>query len=602
MNRPIFLVVAIFLLLGVGGTIAWRMIRDNTPTIDVSTIPTLSKPVDDKYLPLDDRQHLWDIEHLALVIEQKVFPIWKKSIAERKWEPLQIQFGEAFRSTPYLPANEEEVLESGIRFVSSVSKHLGMEPPIALDFSQNEEISDTFLQELISLRDQFGNEKNDCKVSLGILRLTPDDETNLKGSWTTIWKLKLKGHHKEHSLEKTLNIKLSLRELNDEISSKTGWITAGSILKSKEVSGQTQLFLDRTKETGIPVEKLYDNWNCSQFRPNTGGVYLNDYDQDGILDLLVDDVQYGFRLYHGEGKGKYRDVTVSSGLQQSESQEEPLWTLSCWGDFDNDGDSDLIAETHLFENMGDGTFREITEQSNLPLVPASGYAVADYNNDGLLDLYACHGGSYRPGQKQKSKIPWIDGGLGIDNVLWKNLGNWQFEDVTEETNTGGSGSSCFTAVWFDANNDRKPDLLAINEFGRNSLLIQQQDGTFVESDVDPVYGGLSMGVTCGDYDNDGLTDIYVANMYSKAGSRILANVNPSLYGEKLHQQITEATVGNKLYRSRGDGTFEVLPPDQIVAQVGWAYGPNFADFDQDGDLDLYATAGFKSNVRGKPDG
>ena len=65
---------------------------------------------------------------------------------------------------------------------------------------------------------------------------------------------------------------------------------------------------------------------------------------------------------------------------------------------------------------------------------------------------------------------------------------------------------------------------------------------------------------------------------------------------------SDATTGSKLYRSLGDGRFEVNAADPAVAEVGWAYGPNFVDLNGDGLLDLYATAGFKSVERGKPDG
>jgi len=141
--------------------------------------------------------------------------------------------------------------------------------------------------------------------------------------------------------------------------------------------------------------------------------------------------------------------------------------------------------------------------------------------------------------------------------------------VTEQTAASGHGISCFAAVWFDANGDRRPDVLAINEFGRNALLVNRGDNTFAESDVDPVFGGLSMGVTTGDFDNDGHTDVYIANMYSKAGNRILANVDTTGYPPELFRKIVEATVGSKLYRSRGDGTFELMPPDVIPYDVGW---------------------------------
>ena len=142
----------------------------------------------------------------------------------------------------------------------------------------------------------------------------------------------------------------------------------------------------------------------------------------------------------------------------------------------------------------------------------------------------------------------------------------------------------------------------MNEFGRNSLLINTGSGTFRNTRIDPVFGGWSMGVIAGDYDNDGISDVFISNMYSKAGNRVISNVDEDRYPEYLHRIIHDGTLGNKLYKGRGDGTYETVEHDPVFAQIGWTYGSSFTDYDGDGNLDLYATAGFKSEKKGKPDG
>ena len=113
----------------------------------------------------------------------------------------------------------------------------------------------------------------------------------------------------------------------------------------------------------------------------------------------------------------------------------------------------------------------------------------------------------------------------------------------------------------------------------------------------------SMGVSAGDLDNDGKPELYVANMYSKMGRRIIANVGHDDYPPGLYDMIRGSLAGNRLYRLAGDGVeYEEVSEKLGVNQVGWAFAPAMVDLDADGWLDLYATAGFNSADRNKPDG
>ncbi|GAB4137722.1 MAG: hypothetical protein Tsb009_05370 [Planctomycetaceae bacterium] len=592
--KLLLFLVAVLCLLGIAGS--WWTYRTglNTDEPAPRQNSTPADVKDEKLLPLTERKRVWDIEHLAFLFEAEVFPVWKKAIAHSDRETLERAFHSDFVGRVSQTIPRPYYTSDSVRITRT-------------DFSEASGKTVTareMIDALFALRKHLDSDPKKCKVGMGLVRFGPVDLKKPNGAWQTVWKLRLAGTRGGHRVEIVARISAKLEPVDERIGQRTHWLRSATIEKIITAESPRALLQDVTAQTGIVTRDLHDNWsqeNSGKFRTKTGGVYVCDYNNDGNLDVLVEDLNIGARLYRGLGNGRFQDVTSEAGLPQLEPGTSPLWTVCCWADFDGDGDEDLILQDKLFENRGDGTFLDITRKTNLLLTPAASYAVGDFDLDGRIDLYVCHSGKYLVGQKLTEQTPWIDGGLGIDNILWRNTGNWQFEDVTQKTNAGAGGTACFAAVWLDANNDRWPDLLAINEFGKNTLLINHK-GRFSEKTIDPVFGGFSMGVTAGDFNNDGHADLYVANMYSKAGNRIISNVDRSVYPAELYRKVEEATTGNKLYLSRGDGTFEVAPPDKIVPDIGWAYGPGFVDLNGDGWLDIYSTAGFRSVERGKPDG
>lgn len=541
-------------------------------------------------LPEAERSYLWDIEHLGFIVEQTVFSQLKSSINNGSLSAWDTFLSDDCNARLHPGSPDVRPFLSGEAEFVRITADAETQPVGKAEF-------------IAWLRD-VRKEMDQCGTSIGLVRLGPAADRSFAGAWRSVWRIRIAGQALGKPTEIVFDLDVEMAELDEKISEKSGWIRQVAVKDFRRFTADRPLMEDATAASGLVSERRYDNWNESTFVPNTGGVYVADYDNDGHLDVFVDDYRDHDRLYRGHGDGTFEDVTAAAGMPVKE--EIRSWTLSCWGDFDGDADLDLITQDRLLENLGDGHFRDISDQVGLPLTPAAGYAVCDYDLDGKLDLYVCHTSAYRVGQEQKSRVSWIDDGLGVDNILYRNLGDWKFQDVTKETGTGGNGSSCFTAVWLHVNDDDRPDLFAINEFGRNSMLINNPDGAFTDGDVDPVFGGFSMGVAAGDYDNDGRTDLYVANMYSKAGNRILANVDVSDYPIEIFQKIEEGTRGSKLYRSlgnsKGTDAWQTIAADRMYADVGWSYGPAFVDLDCDGWLDMYGTAGFKSVKRGEPDG
>jgi hypothetical protein len=398
------------------------------------------------------------------------------------------------------------------------------------------------------------------------------------------------------------------------------WLRSAAIIQSAEGRARQFLLRDVTRARGIDPGLFHDNWHGIAGGPVTGGAFLCDFDRDGRLDLLVTDVT-GYFLYKGLPGGKFVDVTRAVGLPRE--RFENTQTAAAFVDLDGDGWEDLILGRHIFRNDAGQRFVDYTYRTNLRLGrDATNFALADYDRDGHVDLYAV-----RTGQAKEDS--WLGGKSGDPrgNKLWRNLGNWRFEDVTAASGAAGGSRSTFAAVWLDANNDNWPDLYVINEFGPGVLLLNRGDGTFGEHPLAPPPNDFgTMGVAAGDIDNDGNIDLYCANMYSKAGSRVISNLRPGTYPESVMAKLRQFVAGSQLWRNqgvRGPGSgvrndsaassltpgpsplapsFEPLGGKCQVAAVGWAYGPALVDLDNDGFLDLYATCGYVSQSRDEPDG
>jgi hypothetical protein len=279
--------------------------------------------------------------------------------------------------------------------------------------------------------------------------------------------------------------------------------------------------------------------------------------------------------------------------------------LAGWIDYDDDGFPDLLLGPRLYHNVQGERFEDVTAGSGLSFDHSPfGAVVADYDADGRLDLYIVNHKGFR--ERPPTRPPWIgDPHGGAENHLWHNEGGGTFRSVTVSANAGGGFHQTFAGAAMFLDDDPYPDLYLANDFADNVLLRNRGDGTF--EDITAASGtgdfSTSMGVAAGDLDNDGRPEIYVANMFSKMGRRIVAHIREEDYPEGIYDMIVGSLSGNRLYRVGPDGSrFVEYSEDVGVNQVGWAFAPAMVDLDGDGRLDLYATAGYISADRGMPDG
>lgn len=324
-------------------------------------------------------------------------------------------------------------------------------------------------------------------------------------------------------------------------------------------------FNNTTAQDFQRVEKLA---NIEHVTSNNG-VAVADYDQDGYLDIFItgykqfdsSDGTTWNRLLKNNGDGTFTDVTLEAGFGDQFINEGIPATMgeklgASWGDYDNDGFPDLFLansrKDQLYHNNGDGTFTDVTEQAGVSGCSECYSSCGlwwDYDRDGDLDLYVNN--------------------LKGANIMYTNIGNGRFVNITEPIGLGGWGVT-WASVALDVGRDGFLDLYAINDTQENQFW-ENRNGRFNEASKayrlnDP---GAGMGVTIGDYNNDGFFDIYITNIYS-------------------HHP-------NPLFTNNGNQRFIDLAVENGVDNTGWGWGTKFFDYDHDGDEDLYATNGVPSS-------
>src|SRR5712671_4699143 len=319
------------------------------------------------------------------------------------------------------------------------------------------------------------------------------------------------------------------------------------------------------------------------------GVAVGDYDNDGCPDLFV--TSYGKNvLYHNNGDGTFTDVTAKAGVAGGG------WSVSAgFFDYDNDGKLDLFVTRYmewdtkdskdcggnyhtycppgefprttniLYHNRGDGTFEDVSERSGIAAKKGHGLGVAfaDYNGDGLTDIYVAND--------------------GMQQYLFHNNGDGTFTEVALQAgsalNLDGGPLSGMGVVFQDYDNDGRPDVI-VTTLPRQTYAVFHNDGKGSFSDRGLQTGLNAMsGVTSGwgvgleDFDNDGQKDLFVAQ------GHVLDNVekiDPSLH-------YLEPT----LLALNHNGRFERVDPgsDSLVSGRGAAFG----DLNNDGWIDAVAT-------------
>lgn len=409
-------------------------------------------------------------------------------------------------------------------------------------------------------------------------------------------------------------------------------------------------FTDVTQAAGINFHHTFGEEKLSNIVEATGaGCGWIDYNNDGLLDLYLVNGTYlegitgtvpppgwrkqGFtdRLYRNNGNGTFADVTRESG-----AGDRGYGMGVAVGDYDDDGFADLYVTNYgrntLYHNNGDGTFTDVTLQAG---VAHTGFSVGavffDYNNDGYLDLYVGNYLKFDPDYKNYYAPDNFPGPLSYEgeaDILYHNNGDGTFTDVTRKSGIYNPEGRAMGVTSADLDEDGYADIYVANDAMKSFLFRNNHNGTFTDLALEQgvAYGEngeatSAMGPVFSDYDNDGHLDLFVSDLryhrlyrwlpnerffedttaasgvarisgqyvgwgtaffdYDNDGRKDIFVVNGG-----LHHLITQE---HSLLRNNGDGTFSDAAPaaGPFFQTKTVGRGACFADYDNDGDVDVY---------------
>jgi hypothetical protein len=308
-----------------------------------------------------------------------------------------------------------------------------------------------------------------------------------------------------------------------------------------------------------------------------GGTIADDFDNDGYIDIVTScwDATAPMHYFKNDADGSFTDRTEEAGLGGLMGGINMVQA-----DYNNDGYTDIFIQrgawlgeagkhpNSLLRNNGDGSFSDVTFESGLGEAhPTQCASWADFDNDGHIDLFVAN--------------------EGMACQLFRNNGKGTFFDVAR---AAGVLNERFAkgVVWGDYDEDRYPDIYVSNMQGINRLYHNNQDGTFSDVAIELGVAGptLSFPLWFWDYNNDGVLDIYVPSYDGQPPA--LHQVVMSYLGQEYTME------GPSLYEGDGQGGFVDVAKERNLNKLALPMGSNFGDLDNDGYLDIYLGTGYPS--------
>ncbi len=380
-------------------------------------------------------------------------------------------------------------------------------------------------------------------------------------------------------------------------------------------SANNEVLFERidASESGIDFENLVpENDTLNQFSYNYlfngNGVAVGDINNDGLPDLYFTGNSTSSKLYLNKGDFKFEDITDKAGVSTKN------WMSGvAMADVNNDGFLDIYVcgsgpsnnldnkRNKLFINNKNATF---TESSAKWGVNDPGNATCasffDMDNDGDLDFYL---GNHADKFFVDVNVPFTRN-LGMDihsqQHMFRNDGG-KYTDISEEAGMKATGY-CLSATPSDFNNDGLTDLYVCNDYNiPDYFYINQGNGKFIETNAQRFKhtSNNSMGCDAADINNDGLLDLITLDMLPENPTRLMTLMGPRDYD---YVTVSERNgygkqyMKNALQVNRGNGYFSDLSYLYGVARTDWSWSPLFCDFNDDGFVDLYISNGYYRDV------
>ncbi len=351
-------------------------------------------------------------------------------------------------------------------------------------------------------------------------------------------------------------------------------------------------FTDVTAELGIEFRHTNGESGEKYFiEPIGSSAALFDFDNDGDLDLYLvngsdlpgttSPMPPTNRLYRNDGD-TFTDVTLEASVGDT-----GYGLGCCVADYNNDGFTDLYVTNFganvLYHNNGDGTFTDVTESVGVDGTQfSSGCAFVDLDADGYLDLYVVNYVQFDPKTNPECTRQGIrtyctpEALKGAADILYRNNGDGTFTDVTAEAGISGADGKGLGVVCGDIDNDGDSDIVVANDTTRNFLYRNDSD-TAIQMTEDALFAGVAlseegraysgMGANLGDFDNDGYLDIVITNFQDQTNS-LYHNAQSGFF--------------NEVSFAKGIG-------ERSLPYLAW--GVDFVDFNNDGWLDLFVANG-----------